>query len=291
MTTYHSYGVKLSEGQKQKLARAYAANSAITIRSNNNELTGGDHLMLTKTQIGRLVKAKREGRGSDIKISKSQIRKAVQEGGSLWSSLISLGTKLLPYATTAVSKAAPALATGALSALGSLGIDKIFGRGQTGGFMVPQSKIDQLIKYKGLLTEKQKKDIVTALQSGSGQVIIKPTKAQSGGFLGTLLASIGIPLLVNALTGKCLHVEKSRPRRSVPVYVPTGGKKKDGGKHDMVLYRPPPFIGSWKKNPIGLGMKPKKRPPAAGVCSLGKTVYSTKFQFSEPFSEQGIVEL
>ena len=37
---------------------------------------------------------------------------------------------MLPFA----AKAAPALATGAMSALGSLGIDKIFGKGQTGGF-------------------------------------------------------------------------------------------------------------------------------------------------------------
>jgi len=259
MTTYHPYGVKLSEGQKQKLARAYAGNSAITIRLSNDELTGNDKLMLTKRQIGRLNRAKREGRGSDIKISKSQIRKAVQEGGSLWSSLFSLGTKSLPYATSAVSKAAPALATGALSVLGSLGIDRLFRKRQEGGFLVPQSKIDQLIKYKGMLTKKQKEDIVNALQSG-GEVVIKPTPTQSGGFLGTLLASIGIPLLVNALTGKGLHVEKSRPRRSVPVYVPSTGGKKKGGKHMPYSLYPPPFIGSWEKPMIGLGMKSEKRP-------------------------------
>ena len=128
MTTYHPRGVTLSAGQRQKLAKAYRENSAITIRLSNNELNGSDQLMLTNTQIARLTKAKRLGKGSDIKISKTQIREAFVHGGSLWSSLFSLGTKLLPYATTAVSKAAPALATGALSALGSLGIDKLFGK-------------------------------------------------------------------------------------------------------------------------------------------------------------------
>ena len=138
MTTYYyPYGVKLSEGQRKKLGKAYRENSAITIRLSSDELHGGDQLMLTKTQIARLIKAKRKGNGSDIKISKTQIRKAVIKGGSLWSSLFSLGTKLLPYATTAVSKAAPALATGALSALGSLGIDKLFRKKQKGGFLVP----------------------------------------------------------------------------------------------------------------------------------------------------------
>ena len=57
MATYHSHGVKLSIGQKDKLARALRNNSAITIRLSNSELTGPDQLMLTKTQINRLKKA------------------------------------------------------------------------------------------------------------------------------------------------------------------------------------------------------------------------------------------
>ena len=256
MTTYHPHGVKLSAGQKQKLAKAYKQNSAITIRLSNDELSGSDQLMLTNTQIARLKKAKSLGNGSDIKISKTQIRNVAVHGGSLWTSLISLGTKLLPYATTAVSKAAPALATGALSALGSLGIEKIFGKKQKGGFLIPQNKIDKLIVNKHLLSKKQKEDIIAALQSGSGAVI-KPTTKQSGSFLGTLLASIGIPMLMNALTGRGLHVEKSLPRRVIPVYVPL--KKGKGKNSSMMLMpsQPPPFIGSWE-NPIGLGIKKKK---------------------------------
>ena len=56
--------------------------------------------------------------------------------------------------TKAASKALPALATGPVSALGSLGVDKIFGKGMNGGFLIPQNKIDQLIKYKDWLTKK-----------------------------------------------------------------------------------------------------------------------------------------
>ena len=226
MSNYHPHGVKLSEGQKKKLAKAYRDNSAITIRLSNDELSGSDQLMLTNRQIVKLKKAKRLGNGSEIKISKTQIRKAVIEGGSLWSSLFSLGTKLLPYATTALSKAVPALATGALSALGSLGINKIFGK-QKGGFLIPQNKIDKLIANKHLLSKKQKEEILAALQSGSS-VFVKPTLKQSGGLLGTLLASIGIPMVLKALTGSGLHVEKSRPKRSIPVYVPpTKGRGKN----------------------------------------------------------------
>lgn len=62
--------------------------------------------MPTKTQINELKKLMANGTGSDIKISKTQIRKAVQQGGSLWSSLLmfSLWSKMLPYAMKGVSK-------------------------------------------------------------------------------------------------------------------------------------------------------------------------------------------
>ena len=101
MTSYHPHGVKLSENQKAKLAGAVKNNSAITVRLSRKELTGPDQLTLTKTQMKRIQKAMRNGTGADVKISKTQIRKAVQEGGSLWSSLFSLGARMLPYAASA----------------------------------------------------------------------------------------------------------------------------------------------------------------------------------------------
>ena len=251
---YIKYGVNLSDGQKDKLARALSNKSAITIRLTKSDLTGSDDMMLTKTQLKRIKKAMNNNTGVDLKISKTQISHVVQEGGSLWSSLFSLGTKALPYATKAVTKVAPALATGALQALGSLGIDKIFGKGQTGGFLIPQNKIDQLIKYKDLLTKKQKEQIVSAIHTG-GQLVVKPTKTQSGGFLGTLLASIGVPLLLNALTGKGLQVDKQSSRRSVNVHVP---KNKNGGLILPQNWRSPPFYGSWPQS-NGMGLKKKKK--------------------------------
>ena len=57
-------------------------------------------------------------------------------------------------------KAIAPLATGALSGLASLGVDKIFGKGQRGGFLIPQDKIAQLIAYKHLLSTGQKKQIL-----------------------------------------------------------------------------------------------------------------------------------
>ena len=255
MTKYYPYGVSLSKGQLEKLSRAYNNNSAITIRLARNELSGPHELMLTKTQINKLKKAMSQATGSDIKISKTQIRKAVRQGGSLWGSLISLGSKLLSMAMPLAKKAIAPLATGALSGLASLGVDKIFGKGQRGGFLIPMDKIAQLVAYKHLLTTGQKKDILNALQTGNG-LVIRPTKTQQGGFLGTLLASIGVPLLLNALTGKGLQADRTGSANTTSVYVPdtTNGH----GMYNPYPYMSPPFFGTWE-NPVGMGVKKKRK--------------------------------
>ena len=94
-------------------------------------------------------------------------------------------SQLLPMAMPIAKKAIAPLATGALSGLASLGVDKIFGKGQRGGFLVPIDKIAQLVAYKHLLTTGQKKDILKSLQTGN-RLVIRPTKTQHGGFSGTL---------------------------------------------------------------------------------------------------------
>ena len=231
MTKYFEYGVNLSVGQKTNLVKAIKTKSELTLRLKNSQLSGKDELMLTKTQLNKIKKAISNKTGVDIKISKTQIRKAVKQGGSLFSSLAMLGAKALPYVTKAASKALPALATGAVSALGSLGIDKMFGKGQSGGFLIPQNKIDQLIQYKDWLTKGQKEQILAAVQSG-GQLVINPTAKQRGGFLGSLLASIGIPLALemgSKLFGKGLTL----PRKA--------------GHGLMTMPKlPPPFYGNWQ---------------------------------------------
>ena len=114
----------------------------------------------------------------EIKLAKTNIRKQV--GGSLLSSILTLGRTFGP--TLAKTLGLSALA-GAASEGASQIVKKISGKGsQTGGFLIPNSKIDQLIAHKHLLSDKQKKDILNALQTGSG-VHIKPTKVQTGGFL------------------------------------------------------------------------------------------------------------
>ncbi|PFX21869.1 hypothetical protein AWC38_SpisGene13598 [Stylophora pistillata] len=269
--------VSLSDNQKRKLAKAFNEKSAITIRLSHKELTGSDEMMLTQTQIKKIKKAINAGKGVDLKISKTQMTKVAQKGGSLFSSLLALGTKLLPKAMNLATKALPGLATGALSSLGNFATDKILGAGQqSGGLIIPNSNIMKLLPYVDALSKKQQQDLSNALHSG-GDMKMKPTKSQSGGFLGTLLASIGVPILLKALTGsgnsrgKGLHgsgLHVRAPKKSgkglqnrpywdeQPIFFPPGlgepvptigrgGKKKQKGQkgQGLLLGKDSPFNG------------------------------------------------
>ena len=217
--------------------------------------------MLTKTQVNKIQKAVANKTGADIKISKTQIRKSVKQGGSLFSSLAVLGAKALPYVTKAASKALPALATGAVSALGSLGVNKIFGK--KGVFLIPQNKIDQLIKHKGWFTEGQKKTDFIGGSVGWTTRDHANSKATRRILGFTNLASIGIPLALemgSKLFGKGLTVPKK-----------AGGGLMVGPKPGMVPYHPPPFYGSWegrgKKKGRGIMLGPNS--PSNNIPLLG----------------------
>ena len=247
MTTYIEYDVKLTDGQKSKLASAIINKSPLTLRLKHSHLRGSDELMLTKRQIDKIKKSIANGTGSDIKISKTQIRKSVKHGGNLFSSLASLGAKVLPYAIKGISKAVPALATGAATALGELGINKIFGKGIT----IPKKFFPMLPAIRGELTKSQI-DLINKMFQSGGRVVIKPTRKQiEGGFLGTL-ASIGIPMaisLVSKMFGSRLQVDRRSTSNTKNVYVPPS----HGGAYP---YQPPPFHGTWE-NPIGMGVVAK----------------------------------
>ena len=246
------YKVNLSQGQKAKLAKAIKDGSALKLRLGKNSLSGNDELLLSPRQIAKLQKAKKNNTGAEISFSKSAIRKSIKQGGSLWTSLL----KLTPFLTKGVSKIAPHLATGAVSALGSLGIDKIFGKGMQGGaaqatllpdaivkmiqrgIEVPVKFLVNLINLKEMLTNAQKTLIGKGLQSGKG-IVLKPTKRQiHGGLLGTL-AAIGIPMaieLASKIFGKGLHVP---PKAAAGLQV----------SQKPFLWQPPPFYGTWGKAP------------------------------------------
>ena len=241
MATYIEYGVKLSDGQKSKLLSAIQNKSPLTLGLKHSHLQGSDELMLTQRQIKKIKKSLANGTGSDIKISKTQITRSVKHGGNLFTSLARLGAKLLPLAVKGVSKVAPAIATGAATALGEIGLKKLFGKGIT----IPKKFFPFLPPFANEFTKAQIEHINKVFKTG-GRLVIKPTQTQiEGGFLGTL-ASIGIPMAISLLPklfGSGLQVDRGSYSNTRSVYVPpTQGEG----------YYPPPFLGTWE-NPIGMG--------------------------------------
>ena len=253
MTQLYEIKVSLSPNQKKNLSNAFHKRETIVLRLTKDSLTGNDTLYVPSNVEKRLRKNQKLKKGMDIKLSKTNIRKQV--GGSLLTSILTLGRTLAPTLgkTIGLSTLAGLASEGA-----SQIVKKIAGKGiQSGGFLIPQNKIDQLIAYKHLLTDKQKRDILNSIQSG-GQLVMKPTKSQYGGFLGTLLASIGIPLAVEAIK----KMTGGAPRM--------GSKLEGHGAPRIGMYQPPPFIGTWEQARKGGGKKKKKSKKVRSRTIAGK---------------------
>ena len=245
MTTYHPYKVNLTKGQKDKLRRSFQSKNPVTLRLKKTQLSGNDQLMLTANQIKRIQKAASQGKGAEIKVSKSQAQKV---GGSFVSALFPLARSVAPIL-------AKTLGLSALAGLASEGatqvVKKISGKGaMTGGFLIPQDKIQKLIDNKHLLTNKQKQDILTAL-----------------------LASIGIPLaldMVKNLFGKgAPRVGRPKGKGAPRVGRPKG---KGAPRLGAPFQRPPPFVGNWgrgAKKKIGEGLLLGSKSPFNNIPILG----------------------
>ena len=207
----NTYGVKLSNYQKKIIMKLFEGkgNFPINIRLNNKSLIGPDNLLLTKRQFNKIQKSLNNGTGTDLKFKKNQILydriqhekennyfkiddDRLQEGivrGGFLGALANLGRIILPFVSKLAPKILKPLASGAVNALGSLGIEK-------------------LISGKGLLQDLQKynnpgnfrkeeiiNDIQKVIKFLELNKNFKVNKKQQGGFLGALAAAIGIPLI------------------------------------------------------------------------------------------------
>ena len=287
MAQLYEIKVSLSPNQKKNLSNAYHKRETIVLRLMKDSLSGNDTLYVPSNVVKRLKKNQKLRKGMDIKLAKTNIRKQV--GGSLLTSILTLGRTLAPTL-------GKTLGLSALAGLASEGasqvVKKIAGKGvQSGGFLIPQNKIDQLIAYKHLLTNKQKKDILNSLQSG-GQLVVKPTKSQYGGFLGTLLASIGIPLAVEAIKKMTGGAPRMGSDRTKGKGAPRIGSPRVG------MYQTPPFIGTWEQARKGGGTKKKigrrdiagKKQSIQKRPSLKHSIVKPKFHKNIPMSNYDLLK-
>ena len=276
MAQLYEIKVSLSPYQKKNLSNAYHKRETIVLRLTKDTLSGNDTLYVPSNVVKRLRKNQKLKKGMDIKLAKTNIRKQV--GGSLLTSILTLGRTLAPTL-------GKTLGLSALAGLASEGasqvVKKIAGKG-SGGFLIPQNKINQLIANKHLLTDKQKRDILKSVQSG-GQLVLKPTKSQYGGFLGTLLASIGIPLAVEAIkkiTGGAPRMGSELKGFGAPRM---GSELKGYGAPRLGMYQPPPpFIGTWEQARKGGGKKKVRKRTFAGKKQSIQKRPSLKHSFVKP---------
>jgi len=114
--SYTKVNVYISENQQQKLKHAVDTKSPVSIRLSFEDLCGSDVLALTNSQVNRMTKAYRDGKGIAIKRSKCQVVHNMKTEGGFLSLFAGLAAKALAFLAKTVI---PTLATGALSGVGS----------------------------------------------------------------------------------------------------------------------------------------------------------------------------
>lgn len=190
--TYSPVNLTLTESQIQKLKSGRANEEPVTLQINKSQHGGPHTLLLTNTQIKRLNSSK----SARITFSKRQLKS--QTGGFL-GPLISLGAKLIP-------KILPTLGHLGTSALG--GVFHELGRKATSGkgivragegitLHVPKEDIELIINICKCMEEQGD------LPSGSTAEALTQLNEQSGGFLGTLLATLAgsvLPSVIGSIT-------------------------------------------------------------------------------------------
>ena len=118
MTHYTNVKMRISEGQKDKLKKAFESNcESITIRLTFSDLHGEDVIALTNSQLDRLVEAYEGKKGMTIRMSKPQLAYNMKKEGGFLPALAGL----IPFLTGTVLHA---LGVGALSGLASTGSTK-----------------------------------------------------------------------------------------------------------------------------------------------------------------------
>ena len=151
-------------------------------------------MLLTTRQNTKLRNAINNNLATDIKLSKSQIKKLMQSGGFLDKLLSKLAGPLMKVAMPLPKNVLPPLGlTAAMSAIDG-GIQKqIHGSGVK--LIIEQENMNDVIKIIEALENSG------ILLKGVTKAIENETKEQRGGLLGMLLGTLGTSLLGNLLTG------------------------------------------------------------------------------------------
>ena len=202
MVEYSKINVKLSDTQLKNLKDAVKDNIRATLRMNLRMINGNNlphELLLTERQKTKLRNAFNNNVSTDIKLSKAQITKIIQFRGFLGSLLSKLAGSLMKIAVRlAKNILAPLGITAAASAIDA-GIQKKKTKkhgSATTTLIIPNEEMNDIMKIVQALEDSN------ILLKGVTKTIEKETKEQKGGFLSTLLGTVGASLLGNLFSGK-----------------------------------------------------------------------------------------
>ena len=157
-------------------------------------------MLLSTRQNTKLRNAINNNSATDIKLSKSQIKKIIQSGGFLAKLLSKLAGLLMKVALPlAKNLLAPLALKAAMSAIDGSIQKKIHSSGAIKGagvkLIIEQEDMNDIIKIIKALENSG------VLLKGVSKAIKNETKEQRGGFLSMLLGTLGASLLGNLLTG------------------------------------------------------------------------------------------
>ena len=204
---YSKINCKLTNVQLNKLKKAVKSNEGATLRLGIRNFNKDEHaheLLLTTRQNTKLRNALNNNSATDIKLSKTQIKKIIQTGGFLGRLLSKLGGPLMKVALPlAKNVLAPLDLTAAMSAIDGSTQKKIHGSGATKGAGV--KLIIEQEDMKGIMKIIKALENSGILLKGVSKAIKNETKEQKGGFLSMLLGTFGASLLGNLLSsGKAI---------------------------------------------------------------------------------------
>ena len=202
MVEYSKINCKLTNVQLNRLKKAVKSNEGATLRlgiRNFNKDEDPHELLLTTRQNTKLRNAINDNSATDIKLSKTQIKKIMQSGGFLGKLLSKLVGPLMKVAMPlAKNVLVPLGLTAAMSAIGGSMQKKIHGWATKGAgvkLIIEQEDMNDIMK---IIKALEKSGI---LLKGVSKTIKNETKEQRGGLLNMLLGTLGASLLGNLLTG------------------------------------------------------------------------------------------
>ena len=203
MVEYSKMNAKLTDIQLKKLKTAVKDKTGTTLRMSLKMLDGNDlphELLLTTRQKTKLRNAFNNNMSTDLKLSKDQISKIIQSGGSfsirLGSLLNKVAGQLMKVAVPlAKNILAPLGITAAASAIDAGIQKKIHGSGRPSSttLIISNEEMNDIMKIA------QAREDSNTLLKGVTKTIKNKTKEQKGGFLTLLFGNLGASLLGNIL--------------------------------------------------------------------------------------------